>query len=580
MPAPPAPTPGSFLSGHPADLDRFRACVPCTAACPVITDVAGYLRAIRNGDYTEANRLNAATNLFPGLLGRVCSRPCEKACRHADPDLGEAVEICRLKRFAADQGHFACVVPTPPAPPTGKRVAVVGAGPAGLTAGYLLSRLGHAVEIYEMMPRVGGMLTYGIPPFRLPKDEVEREIGNTASWGLRVNLGIRVGADVPFEDLLSANDAVLVAAGCYAARKPSLPGVDLPGVFSGLEFMMTVNAGGLPPVGPRVLVIGGGFTAVDCARAARRLGASDVRLCIRTTEEDLVVTRDQIVESKREGVRFLNLVSSVEILGDCRVEGVRFRYTRLGGARPTGERLTHPIEGSDFTLDADSVILAVGQAPDSRPFRGDLPDLRADAATGATGRPGVWAAGDFARGASTVIEAMGNARRVVWEIHESLAGGGRPGRRVRVGDPVGERRDFRWDFTPRQTWAVSEIGERLADPSCETERGFDPEAGTREARRCYGCDEHYVVDPARCTLCAACIEACPRECIGYARAADDPGQPGTLRWEWVKDWPSAVTVAVDNARCIRCGACAAVCPRRCVATQRIGLEPSRRAGRG
>lgn len=264
------------------------------------------------------------------------------------------------------------------------------------------------------------------------------------------------------------------------------------------------------------------------------------------------------------------------------MEGVRFRYTRLGGARPTVTCLTHPIEGSDFTLDADSVIpWRWARPPTPGPSRRPpgvprRPGHGRHGPTGGLGRGGLRPGGlhgDRGHG-ERPAGGLGNPRE---PDGGRQAGPARPRGEPRAADAGTSARDF----LPRQDWAVSEVGERLADPSCgKRSRGFDPEAGTREARRCYGCDEHYVIDPGAARSARPASKPAPEVHRVGPRAADDPDEPGALRWEWVKDWAlSAVTVAVDNARCIRCGACAAVCPRRCVTTQRIGLEPSRRVGR-
>ncbi|MBU4460879.1 MAG: FAD-dependent oxidoreductase, partial [Verrucomicrobia bacterium] len=260
------------LADTPKDLDWLARNIPCQAACPAHTDIPGYLEAISRGDFEEAYRINLADNVFPAVLGRVCSRPCEKPCRHGWEGLGESVAICFSKRSAADflKQTGPVVLPTL-FPPTGRKIAVVGAGVAGLAAARELVLWGHRVTVYERHARPGGLLRLGIPPFRLPREIVDREIRQVEAQGVGIRCGVEIGPGFPLERLAAEHDAVIVAAGAFRPTMPRIPGTDLEGVEAGLPFLTAVNEHGRTASGRRVVVIGGGFTAMDCARVALRL---------------------------------------------------------------------------------------------------------------------------------------------------------------------------------------------------------------------------------------------------------------------------------------------------------------------
>jgi len=303
----------AYLSTDPRDFKWVADNVPCQEACPAKTNIPAYIRMIAEQRYDASYEVNEIANVLPGVLGRVCSRPCEDACRHAWPGNGAPVDICHLKRAAADL-RAADARPTPPSfPATGKRVAVIGAGPAGIAAAHDLAIFGHAVTVIERESKPGGMLYYGIPEFRLPRDELAAEIEMALSPGVTLRCGTAVGAgegEKPLAELLDEYDAVLVATGTMRAMRLALPererSVDIIRIFPdneyGLDFLVDLHRGEDKIVGKRVAVIGGGFTAMDCARISRRMGAEDVVNHIRTTEEFIPVTHEEIAQAKEEGV--------------------------------------------------------------------------------------------------------------------------------------------------------------------------------------------------------------------------------------------------------------------------------------
>ena len=330
------------------DLRWMEGNVPCQHACPAATNIPDYTRKGFQGDYGASYEVNRLCNVFPGVLGRICARPCEKDCRHGEAGLGEPVAICWLKRAAADmrpQGHR---IVEELYNPSGKSVAVVGAGPAGLAAAHELAAFGHHVIVYDEQEEPGGMLRYGIPGFRLPRELIALETGNILRLGVELRAGVRVGRDVRVSELLAAHDAVILATGCYRERTLGFAGEDeLKGVYSGLDFMMRVNRGEEPAVGERVMVIGDGFTAIDCCRMALRLGAREVSMNVLTTEEYFIMDADEVFETKHEGVRVNSLVTSAGFVAEGgRVAGMHFQRNRLGGFNAHGRRQSHPIEGS------------------------------------------------------------------------------------------------------------------------------------------------------------------------------------------------------------------------------------------
>lgn len=562
-------------STDPADRYYMDVNVPCQSACPAGTNVPAYIRCLYEGRYSRSYELNRIVNVFPGVLGRICSRPCEARCRHGEPELGKPVNICHIKRAASDLKETGHVYMEQLLAPLGKRVCVVGAGPAGLAAAHDLALLGFEVEILEAFDEPGGMLKYGIPEFRLPRDILKAEIDSILRLGVSLKTGVRAGRDVGVEELLKANDAVLIAAGCYTSRRLDVPGEELPGVHSGLELVMDVNSGRTPTLGKKVIVLGAGFTAFDCARLALRLGSEEVDICIRATEEDLRVTADEILEAKREGVKIKALMVSSRIVGNGTLEGVEFLRTRLGELRPNGRRATLPIEGSEFIVPADSVIVAIGQGAEPIPAPGEKDArgvLKADRETFRSSTPNLYVAGDFMTGPTTVIEAIAAGRRASERIAEDLAEARFREWAVRIEEAEITDRDRSWDFIPREEMpTIAPVGDRFDPPEGEVEIGYSREQAFEESKRCYLCYLHYEIDLDRCIYCRYCIDVAPRDCIKLVKEVVTNDVGAITGFVETKSWQNVNAVVIDNARCIRCGACLRVCPVDCISVSKVEL---------
>ncbi len=562
-------------SVDPADFRYMKINVPCQGACPALTNVPAYIRCLYESRYDRSYELNRIVNVFPGVLGRICSRPCEDLCRHGEPELGRPVNICHIKRAAADFKQPGHIYREQLFAPLGKKVCVVGAGPAGLAAAHDLAVMGFTVEVLEAFSEPGGMLKYGIPEFRLPRDVLGEEIGGILRLGVTLRTGVRVGRDVSVDELRDTNDAVLIAAGCYTERKLDVPGEDLEGVFSGLEFVIDVNSGKRPQLGKRTLVVGAGFTAFDCARLALRLGAEETSICIRATEEDLRVTKDEIHDAKLEGVDIKGLMVSNRIVGNGKVEGVEFLRTRPEGARIDGRRKVVPIQGSEFILPADSVLVAIGQgatpieAPGETDKRGVL---TAHPETFKTTTDKLYLTGDYMTGPSTVIESIASGRKAAARIAEDLTGKKFREWAVRIEDVETTDREREWDFIDRRSMpSIMPVEDRLTSAEKEVETGYLAEEAFEESKRCYLCYLHYEIDIDRCIYCRYCIDVAPRDCIKLVEdvLVDDTG--AITGFNETSDWENVNAVVIDNSRCIRCGACLDVCPVDCISVSKVEL---------
>ncbi len=574
-------------SDDPRDFGWVRENVPCQTACPAGTDIPAYIWAIMQDKHGLSYEINREANVLPGVLGRICSRPCEDQCRHGWPGNGEPVSICHLKRSAADLKDRGHRLNESLYSPSGKKVAIVGSGPAGVAAAHDLSLMGHDVTLFEREEQAGGMLNYGIPEFRLPRDVLHEEIHNALRLGVDLKTGVTIGngpGETPLAELRQGFDAVLLATGCMAATELPLRddakggAVDqIEGIEYGFDFLLEMHRGAAKTVGKRVAVVGAGFTALDCARVARRLGAEDVTIHLRTTEEYIPVTKDEILEAKRENVAMLGLRTPVGLHSDAKGEfrSVEFVQNRLGGWRDNGRRKAIAIEGSEFEIECDTLLVAIGQRTDHGFLDDDVTlDSWKNANTddaGMTSLEGVFAAGDYVKGASTVIEAVGQGREVAMGIDTWLMGKPRRKQSVRIEQVTEPLRERAFDFIPRNHMPTEEIEERSVNLLQEVEKGYDDGLAKEEAKRCYLCNLNYKIDVDNCIYCRACIEVAPKNCIKMVDGIEikPDGTYGVLHE--TSEWDHVGAIWIDNNECIRCGACYNVCPTKCISITRNQL---------
>lgn len=410
------------------------ALAPCAQTCPAEIDIPRYIGHIRNGEYEEA--VNTIRERNPLLLacGRVCPHPCESYCRRGIED--EPVSINQLKRFVADyEMNSGKRIPIECAPDTGKRVAVIGGGPAGLSCAYFLRRAGHHPEIFEAMPKLGGMLRYGIPEYRLPKKVLDWEIEGILNLGIEDHTNVRLGVDFDFGSLIAAGfDAVFFSVGAWNDYNLGIPGEDLEGCYTGIDFLAKIGNNEPVEIGQRVAVIGGGNTAIDCCRTLLRKGADKVYLVYRRTRTEMPANEVEIVASEHEGIEFVFLAAPNKVLGneENRVSGLEYLKMELGEPDASGRRRPVPVEGSETVLDVDMIITAIGQSP-LLAFRGKgdrLDELNitrwntfdVEPATCQTNVPYIFAAGDSATGPALVVDAIGGGRKAARSIDQFLRG--------------------------------------------------------------------------------------------------------------------------------------------------------------
>lgn len=417
---------------------------PCVSGCPVDIDIPGFIKAMREDDMPEAVRILKAKNALPGICGRVCPQEsqCEAACTLAKRDA--PVAIGRLERYVADweRAHKdQTEAPTKPPVPTGKRVAIVGSGPAGLTAAADLARMGHSVTIFEALHVAGGVLMYGIPEFRLPKEIVQAEVDYVTSLGADLKLDSVIGKIDTIDELLDCGfDAVFLGTGAGLPMFLDIPGENLNGIYSANEFLTRVNlmkAYRFPEydtpvkIGRNVVVIGGGNVAMDSARCALRLGAEAVTIVYRRSEAEMPARREEVENAKEEGIQFRLLTTPKRFIGneDNWVVGMECYEMELGEPDESGRRRPIPKEGSEFIIDCDVVVVALGTTPNPLIASTTLGlettrrgTVVADENTGKTVKDRVWAGGDIVTGAATVISAMGAGKRAAADIDRFLRG--------------------------------------------------------------------------------------------------------------------------------------------------------------
>jgi NADPH-dependent glutamate synthase beta subunit-like oxidoreductase len=534
-----------LLSDHEGD------CLgPCMTACPAGIDIPGFVAHLARAESRQALELIHANMPLPGILGRVCTRPCETACRRQLVE--EPIAICHLKRYAADSVHGSgAVAPQKRAPAaTGKRVAIVGAGPAGLSAAYYLQLLGHACTVFDRHEKAGGMVRYGIPSYRLPREVIEREAAAVENLGAVFRFGATLGRDVTLEGLKSEYDAVFLGMGAQKATAMGVPGEDLPGVVSGIGFLGAVSRDEKHPIGKTVMVVGGGNTAIDAARTALRLGAKEVSILYRRTRAEMPAWEMEIRAAEEEGVKLEILAAPTKIEratdGLLHVTCIRMA---LGEKDASGRQRPVPQAGSEHVRVVENVIAAIGQGVDAQGADGlsltKWGSIAADPRTQATSLDGVFAGGDCVSGADIAVTAVAAGRRAAIAIDQRLTG------RPVVGDPkMYEHSMGDLEKVDRHVVDGFEKATKLPMPElhagsraatfAEVETGFGAEAVRAEAARCMACG------------CRAAHECRLRS---YATAFDAEQRKYTGRKHVFLRDASHTDVLYESHKCIQCGTC-------------------------
>jgi NADPH-dependent glutamate synthase beta subunit-like oxidoreductase len=609
-----------------------RSLVACQVACPVHTDARGYVRAIAAGRYEEAYLIARGPNPFASICGRICGAPCEAACRRGKVPRVDAdgrfigadrpIAIRALKRFACEQYGVEARAPEVirdaardwPAsicadveemaalvrafsygrftPARGEPVAIIGSGPAGLSAAHDLALMGFRPTVFEIEPVPAGMLALGVPAYRLPRELIRREVAVIQALGVEIRTGVEVGKDVSFATLRREHAAVVVAVGAKRARGLGLPGENGPGVFGGVDLLRAVSLGEPMPLGRDVVVIGGGNVAYDVARtvvrqaaldaartAARLPGTRGVRLVSLETLEEMPADTTEILEGDEEGVERLNGWGPTEILRDGAgaVTGVRFR--RCLRVYDDARRFSPVYDDAAVQIvPCDTVLIAAGQLPnlafladggsDVEEMRPGWP--RVDAETLATTAPGVFVAGDLAHGTRLLIDAVASGKRAARSVYRHVTGRAIRPEAVESHIPLDRyRREFRYEAIPRQELPARPVAERLDDPTAVVELAFDDVTARREAQRCLDCGVAPVFDGSRCVLCGGCVDVCPTSCLKLTpigTLAPSPALDAVLAGV---DPCAGTAILKDEDRCIRCALCAIRCPTDAITMERV-----------
>ncbi|UCE60777.1 MAG: FAD-dependent oxidoreductase [Phycisphaerales bacterium] len=571
-----APKPAEFsvFTGDgrtPLDLKTIARDIPCQAACPAGTNVPEYIRQLVLENPDESYRINQEDNVFPGILGRICTRPCEPACRHQWTNTNGPVTICHLKRAAADNK-------SKPAQPldrwfdesTGQSVAIIGGGPAGLTAARELQRLGHAVELFEREAVLGGQMAWGIPEFRLPREVVHEEVQAIVDGGITVHLGEHVDRE-RLASMAAQFNAVLVAAGAIRGLDLQIEGLESgANVLSGYDFMKRYNTGNPVAVSGDVVVIGGGFTAVDCARAARRLLGESHRvtaIMYRRGEEHMSASPDEIWQLRLEGIEVGTLVNPARVrCENGQVKAAVFDRNVLGDDPEDGSKPPiHHVPGSDYEVPCDTLICAVGQ---TRTLE-ILPEGIELADGNRTTHEKMFVTGDFRTGPLDVIHAVADAKDAAYAIDEFLMGSKRLRRWVRIeeANETGRLRDHDL-YTPAHMRTLP-LEQRQGNE--EVDFGYDIEEIEINARRCYLCNYKFEIDQDKCIHCDWCIKVSPRTCIhGLTRLfTDEDGAPtGHIKSATA---PDATYIWIESDQCIRCGNCERACPTYAIPVRKADI---------
>ncbi len=584
---------------QPTDISRpdyFHKVVDCQWACPAHTPVPEYIRLIAAGRYGDAYMVNWKSNVFPGILGRTCDRPCEPACRRGRVE-AEPVAICRLKRVAADfKGDIKAQLPKPDAPKNGRRVAMIGAGPASLTVVRDLATLGYACTVYDSDPKAGGMIRSQIPRFRLPEEVIDEEVGYITGLG---NIELRLGQRVDsLKGLLAEGyDAIFVGSGAPRGRDLEIPGRQeaAKNIHIGIDWLSNVSFGHIDKIGKRVIVLGGGNTAMDCCRSSKRLGGETVTVVVRSGFEEMKASPWEKEDAQHEGIPIMNyLVPKAFLHDNGKLKGMSFEKV-AARKDEKGRRELVPTGEPEVVIECDDVLVAIGQENAFPWIERDIgmefdrwARPKVDPKTMQSTIPNVFFGGDAAFGPKNIIWAVAHGHDAAISIDKFLNGenlADRPPPGVNVASQKMGIHEWSYDndisAALRNKVPWRDLGTTLKDIKVEVELGFDAKLGYAETQRCLNCDVQTVFSKNLCIECDACVDICPVDCITFTANGEEDElrerltQPARNKTQdlYLSDiLKTGRIMAKDEDVCLHCGLCAERCPTGAWDMQKFLIE--------